>query len=341
MNIVKIDKKETNAYNTDIVKPFLKWVGGKTQIIDTLIGYYPKKMHNYHDIFLGGGSTLLALLSYVKNREITVDNKIYAYDLNSDLINVYKNVQKNPNELYKKIKEITSEYSECDGDEINRKPKTKEEALTSGESYYYWIRSKYNNLSTDDKSNIIGSAMFMFLNKTCFRGVYRNDPHGFNVPFGHYKNPKIIDKKTLLEISELIENVKFKCLGFEKSLLKIKSGDFAYLDPPYAPEKDTSFVKYNSDGFSIEQHKKLFAMCENLRSNKIKFMMSNSNVKLVTDAFPKDKYLTGIIECRRAIHSKNPAKKQMKLLLKLFDPAFQFFIIIWFISMQNYNIILF
>lgn len=151
------------------VKPFLKWVGGKTQIIDTLIRCYPKKMHNYHDIFLGGGSTLLALLSCVKNKKITVVNKIYAYDLNCDLINAYKNVQRNPSELYKKIREITSEYSKCDGDKVNRKPKTKEEALTSKESYYYWIRSRYNNLSVDDKSDVIGSAMFIFLNRMCFR----------------------------------------------------------------------------------------------------------------------------------------------------------------------------
>lgn len=312
------DNGETNTTDSGIVKPFLKWVGGKTQIIDTLIKYYPKKMHNYHDIFLGGGSTLLALLSYVRDGKITVSGKIYAYDLNSDLINVYKNVQKNSHELFKKIKEIVDEYSSCDGEKVNRKPKTKNDAFTSRESYYYWIRSKYNNLSDDEKSDIIGSAMFMFLNKTCFRGVYRVGPHGFNVPFGHYETSKIIDKKTLMNISELFQNVHFRCMGFEKSLLRIKSNDFAYLDPPYAPEKDTSFVKYNSDGFNLEQHKKLFAMCENLMSNKIKFMMSNSSVKLVTDSFPKNKYSTEIIECRRAIHSKNPAKKTNEIIIKTF-----------------------
>ena len=309
---------------TEIVKPFLKWVGGKTQIIDTLIEHYPKKMNNYHDIFLGGGSTLLALLSYVKDGKILVSNKIYAYDLNSDLINVYKNVQKTPRKLYKKIKEIMNEYSSCNDDptkdEIDRKAKTKEIALRSRESYYYWIRNEYNNLSIEQKTDIIGSAMFIFLNKTCFRGVYRIGTHGFNVPFGHYANSKIIEKEQLLKISELIKNVKFKCFGFEKSLLDIKYGDFAYLDPPYAPEKDTSFVKYNSDGFDIEQHKKLFSMCEKLRLNKIKFMMSNSNVKLVIDAFPKDKYSTEIIECRRAIHSKNPAKKTNEMIVETINP---------------------
>lgn len=316
-NKILMSEKEEKG-DDNITKPFLKWVGGKTQIINTLIKYYPEKMRNYHEIFLGGGSTLLALLSYVRDGKINISGKIYAYDLNCDLINVYKNVQNNPKKLYKEIKKISEEYLECDGNVINRKPKNREEALTSKESYYYWIRDKYNNLSDEEKSDILGSALFIFLNKTCFRGVYRIGPHGFNVPFGHYSNPSIIDKKTLLEISELIKDVKFKCMGFEKSLLKIKKNDFAYLDPPYAPEKVTSFVKYNSDGFDIEQHKKLFTMCENLMSNKIKFMMSNSNVKLVTDAFPKNKYKTETIECRRAIHSKNPAKKTDEIIIKTF-----------------------
>ena len=318
INIILMSKL-TTPNDTDITKPFLKWVGGKTQIIDTLIKYYPQKMHNYHDIFLGGGSTLLALLSYVRDGKIIVSNKVYAHDLNRDLINVYKNVQRNPNELYEKLKEITNEYSSCNGDEINRKPKTKKEAMTSRESYYYWIRNKYNESYIDDiKANIIGCAMFMFLNKTCFRGIYRIGPHGFNVPFGHYKNFKIIDKETLLTISELIKNVKFRCTEFEKSLSKVKFGDFAYLDPPYVPETNSSFVKYNLDGFNIEQHKKLFTICESLMLNKIKFMMSNSNVKLVTDAFPKNKYSIEIIECRRAIHSKNPAKKVNEIIIKTY-----------------------
>lgn len=302
----------------DIVKPFLKWVGGKTQIIDTLMENYPDEMNNYHDIFVGGGSTLLALLSYVESGKIKVKDNIYAYDLNSNLINVYRSVQKKPRTLYKKLEEIMNEYSKCDGDKVNRNPKTKKEALTSRESYYYWIRDKYNNLADSEENKIMSSAMFMFLNKTCFRGIYRVGPNGFNVPFGHYKNVNIIDKDELLKISDLIKNVKFKCSGFEKSLLKVKYGDFVYLDPPYAPEKDTSFVKYNFEGFGIKQHKKLFAMCGKLMSKKIKFMMSNSNVELVTDAFPDDKYDTHVIECKRAIHSKNPGKKTDEIIIKSF-----------------------
>lgn len=301
----------------DIIKPFFKWIGGKTQIINKLINYYPTEMNNYHDIFLGGGSTLLAMLSFVNAKKIHVKNKIYAYDLNSNLIDVYKTVQSEPIELYNEIKLLIDEYNSCDDIKINRHPKSIKDAKTSKESFYYWIRSKYNKI-LNEKRSITKSAMFIFINKTCFRGMYRIGNNGYNVPFGHYINPKIIDKDELLAISKLIKNVKFKHADFEKSLSNIKFGDFIYLDPPYVPEKDTSFVKYTLNGFDIEQHKKLFEICNELYNRNIKFIMSNSNVKLVIDSFPINKYDIVIIECKRAIHYKNPRKKTEEVIIKSF-----------------------
>jgi DNA adenine methylase len=302
----------------NITKPFLKWVGGKTQIIEDIIKEYPNEMNNYHDIFLGGGSTLFALLSYVKIGKIEVSNNIYAYDLNDCLISVYKNIQKRPKKTYRKYKKIMTKYENCKDNEINRKPTNEDEANTSQESFYYWIRGKYNDMDDIEKNKTKGSAMFLFLNKTCFRGIYRIGPNGFNVPFGHYKNIKMIDKKIFMSISELVRNVKFMCCDFEKSIGNVKVGDFAYLDPPYVPEKITSFVKYNGEGFDEHQHKKLFDMCENMRRNKIKFMMSNSNVKTVRDIFSHKKYNTKVIEVRIAIHSKNPSEKTNEIIIKSF-----------------------
>ena len=132
-------------------KPFLKWVGGKTQIINNIINKFPKKINNYHELFLGGGSVLFALLSLQKQKKIKIKNKIYAYDINKTLINVYKHVQKNKEELYKYITLYLTEYNSITGDIINRNPTTIEEAKTSKESYYYWIRKKYNNI---DKNTI-------------------------------------------------------------------------------------------------------------------------------------------------------------------------------------------
>ena len=231
---------------------------------------------------------------------------------------MYKDIQKNPKKIYEKYSSIVNDYININENEnkINRKPLTKKEGLTTKESYYYWIRYKYNQYNELENNSIKKSAMFMFLNKTCFRGIYRIGPNGFNVPYGHYKNLNFIDKKTLLNISSFIKNVKFRCKSFDRSIAKINLGDFAYLDPPYAPEKKSSFVKYNADGFNIEQHEKLFSMCNKLKEKGIKFMMSNSNVKLVKKAFPKKIYSTFVVECRRAINSKNPGKTTNEIIIK-------------------------
>jgi len=305
--------KETDK-DVHIPKPILKWVGGKTQILDKLITEFPVNMNNYHEIFIGGGSVLLALLSYIKEGVITVEGDIYAYDLNEPLIFVYKNIQSNYNKLYDKIQELKEVFDSCDGDEINRKPKTIEEAKTSKESYYYWIRTQYNKLK--NKTSIKGSAMFIFLNKTCFRGLFREGPNGFNVPYGHYKNPGIIDLDHLEEIHDLIKDVKFKCCDFTTSLNEIEEDDFVYLDPPYAPETKTSFVKYTEKAFDIENHKELFELCNILTENKKNILLSNADVSLVRDSFPEEQYTINTLLCKRAINSKKPQSKTMEVLIK-------------------------
>ena len=171
---------------------------------------FPTEINNYHELFLGGGSVLLALLSYIKAGLIKVNGGIYAYDLNEPLIYVYKNIQTNPQELYDELLKLVNDYNSCQNGEINRKPETIEEAKESTENYYYWIRSQYNKLNSDEKKTVVGSALFIFLNKTCFRGVFRVGPNGFNVPYGHYNKPEIINKEHLLEIHDLIQNVKFE-----------------------------------------------------------------------------------------------------------------------------------
>ena len=184
---------------------------------------------------------------------------------------------------------------------VNRKPKTLKEAKTSQESYYYWLRQCYNKLTQEEKNTPLGSAYFIFLNKTCFRGVYREGPNGFNVPFGHYKNPEVISEEHLMTMSTYIKNVKFSCMKFEDSFTHINESDYIYMDPPYAPENATSFVGYTKEKFSLEQHMLLFETCK-----KYKFMMSNANVPLVTDNFKDNKYKIKTITCKRSINSKNP-----------------------------------
>ena len=268
------------------VKPFLKWVGGKTQIIDDVISLFPKEMDNYYEPFLGGGSVLLALLTQRRNGLIKIEGTIRASDLNENLIGLYKNIQSNHKDFIGEVRRIM------------------ETPMT--EEYYYELRSQFNSA---DKGSVLSSALFLYLNKTCFRGIYREGPRGFNVPFGHYKLCSVLDEKHIKEVSDLVQGVDFRHIGFEEALENLEENDFVYLDPPYAPINTKSFVGYTSDGF--DKHSQLFEVCKNM---KAKFLMSNADVPLVNEAF--EGYETKSVSCRRAINSKNPESRANEVLIR-------------------------
>lgn len=289
-------------------KPFLKWVGGKTQLMDKIIEKLPKEMDNYHELFLGGGSVLLCVLSLRKQGKLIINNKIYAYDVNGALIDVYKDIQNNKDELYKLIECYVTEYDKIKDEIINRRPSDIEEATTSKESYYYWLRNKFNNIKSHTLER---SALFMIINKLCFRGMYREGPNGYNVPYGHYKKtPVIIRKDELDVISELIKDVEFIHSDFEESIKRVNDGDFTYLDPPYAPENDKSFVGYVEGGFDLTKHNKLF---DEVKQMGGMFVMSNANVSMVNTAFAS--YDCEEVVARRAINSKKPGSKTTEVLI--------------------------
>lgn len=301
---------EEQEQSQQSVKPFMKWVGGKSQIIDDVIALFPKNINNYYEPFLGGGSVLLALLS---NKCIKITGKIQASDINSNLIGLYKNIQSNPEALINEVKALATEFAAIKGTTVNRKAQTNAEATTSPESYYFWVRKQFNALGKEEKTAVKGSAALLFMNKTCFRGLYREGPNGFNVPYGNYKNPSILDEEHIRAVSALIKDVIFTNCSFVDALKHNQTpADFIYLDPPYAPENDKSFVGYTADGFSLENHQLLFTMCQ---KSKAKFLMSNADVKLVRDAFPQPTYTTQIISCRRAINSKAPAARTNEVLI--------------------------
>jgi len=296
-----------------VQKPFIKWVGGKTQLLDIIKTKVPSSINNYHEIFLGGGSVLFMILSMQNDNKIKIAQKVYAYDINKSLINVYKNIQTNKDELFEYITKYITTYDSLKGTIINRRPKTLEEAKSSKESYYYWVRNIFNTM--DEIDSVEYSAIFMFLNKTCFRGMYREGPNGYNVPYGHYKKtPTIITKEELDNVSKLIKNVEFIHSDFKESIKNVKDGDFVYLDPPYAPETKKSFVNYVTDGFDLNMHKLLFDETIKLDKKKVKFLMSNSKVEMVTEKFKE--YNCQDILARRAINSKNPESTTIELLIQ-------------------------
>jgi DNA adenine methylase len=285
---IQIEKLEAIAgiKTSPNVKPFLKWVGGKTQIIDDVISLFPREMNSYHEPFLGGGSVLLALLTQRKNGIIKVNGSIYASDLNENLISLYKHIQASPDEFIAEMKLLTEH--------------------PMNEEYYYTIRSRFNETP---KSTLAASTMFLYLNKTCFRGLYREGPRGFNVPYGHYKNCSVLDEGHIKVVSELIKDVIFTHRSFTESLSEVQNTDFIYLDPPYAPVNVTSFVGYNADGFG--KHEELFELCKKLNT---KFLMSNADVPLVRETF-KD-YEIKTISCRRSINAKNPESRANEVLIR-------------------------
>ena len=292
------------------IKPFIKWVGGKTQILEQVSKNFPNTMTNYHEPFVGGGSVLLHVLELQKENKLHIEYKVYAYDTNIVLINTYKAIQNNLDSLVKNMTEFVNKYNNCEDiklEKVSFNPETEEEGLLSKENYYYWLRKTFNTL---DKNTIKACALFIVLNKLCFRGIYREGPNGFNVPYGHYKNPSIFSEIHLKKIQELIKDVVFNVSSFEISMRDITDNDFVYFDPPYAPETSTSFVKYNKDGFNLEQHKLLFKM---INESNYKFVMSNSNEKLVLDNFKN--YTIQKVECKRRVNSKKPQSTTMEVLI--------------------------
>jgi DNA adenine methylase len=305
-----------NDHNVKLQKPFLKWVGGKTQMISQLISKFPREIGNYHEPFLGGGSVLLAVLTLQKHGKISIKGEIYAYDKNPALINLFKTVQNYKTALFERTSYYKNEYDGIKNSGlVNRKPLSLEDAKQNKENYYYWIRNSYNMLV--EKNTVEAAAMFLFLNKTCFRGIYREGPSGFNVPYGHYKTtPSMLTIEELDAISDLIQNVNFVVAGFDLSLekSKIHRDDFVYIDPPYAPENKTSFVGYTKDGFTYDDHCNLFKLIKNNLAIA-KFLMSNAKVNIITDTFNSPMFEIQDVEARRTINSKNPAAKTTEVFV--------------------------
>jgi DNA adenine methylase len=276
-----------------MTKPFLKWVGGKTQILDKIMGGFPTKMENYIEPFLGGGSVLFRLLENMRDGKTSVVNKIFASDTNEALIHTYINIKNNPEKFIRKMRRLKEKMMKLN--------------LDDRVDFYYKQREVYNSLN--DKTSFKCSVLFVFLNKTCFRGMYRTGPNGFNVPYGNYVSPDIIDEDNIMNVSALIKDVVFTCCSYEEAL-KNPLTSFVYLDPPYYPINEKSFVSYNRAGFNQQEHEKLFTLLQKLNQN---WLLSNSKTKFVCESFIG--YPISTINCKRRINSKDPSSTTDEVLI--------------------------
>lgn len=317
------------SFCSEIPKPLIKWVGGKTKLLKTIEPTIPPTMVNYHEPFIGGGSMLLFMAYLRYTKRISITGKMYASDSNLGLIELYRHVQKHPRELYNKIQEIYHRYNSIELLKIEssastsdnpqrkrarRRPQIDETtADDSKENLYYYYRAKFNSAEIDSLEH---AALFIFLNKTGWRGVYRESSRGFNVPFGNYNTPTI-SKSHLLYVSKCLQEVEFHHSDFRQSLSRVQPGDYVYLDPPYMPVTTTSFVDYIKKGFSKEDHDALFRTLQQLRNatNNVHFTMSNANSTEVTKHFENEMFHILNARVTRSIHSKNPGAKAQEVIV--------------------------
>jgi len=308
------------------ISPVIKWVGGKTQLMSQVFSKFPKNISNYYEPFIGGGSVLFNLLNKMEAKEIEI-NTFNISDINKDLIDLYLTIKKKCKKLIIHLNELKEIYESAEIKEqakVGRKKievlTTIEDAIKAGrEHVYYFYRNKFNELKKSNKKNIsLKSALFIFLNKTCFRGVYRENSDGiFNVPYGNNKNVSMFDEDNLKKINELLKkyDVNFKVLNFYDLINEIKydSKTFIYLDPPYYPEKEDSFTSYTSNDFNKEQHEKLIELCKFVNTKKSKFLLSNSDTAFIKNNLKQ--FNCNIVDCKRQINSKNPGATAKEVLI--------------------------
>lgn len=276
---------------TSIAKPFVKWAGGKSGLIASLIPFIPKNFNSYFEPFVGGG----AIFFYLKNQKILNSKKIYINDKNSQLINAYKQIKINPHEILEELEILNKKHSE---------------------ETFYRIRNLDRNSDFYSLSEVFKAARFIYLNKTCYNGLCRYNSKGhFNTPMGNYKNPKIYDKELIFSVHKALKNVLITNNDFESALLKVKKGDFIYFDPPYFPlNKTSSFVNY-TDNFLAKEQIRLYELFKILDFEGVKVLQSNSNTQFIRELYKDFEIIE--INSKRAINCKGDRRgKITELIIK-------------------------
>lgn len=273
------------------MRPVVKWVGGKTQLLDEIKELMPKEFNRYIEPFLGGAAVLFHI----------APEKALINDLNSELINMYKTVRNNSKSLMAKL-----DYHD---EKISK-------------DYYYKIRELDRLVGLNNLSHIYRASRFIFLNKAGFNGLYRVNSEGYmNVPFGQKKKLNSYDKDNIESISKYLneKDIKFFNKDYRKFLLNnVEENDFVYLDPPYDPVDETSaFVAYQKNGFGKEQQKELRDVCVELHKKGAKIMLSNSNTPYINELYKEyeDVFNIKVVYARRSINSKGHKRGEVKEVL--------------------------
>lgn len=304
-----IDARTTRYSQKDSnkVKPFLKWAGGKGQLLSEIEKYYPfsdKKITKYAEPFVGGGAVLFDILS-----KYDLD-KVYISDINPELINTYRIIRDDIDELIAMLSAMQDNFVPMDTE--HRK------------SYYLAKRARFNDLkvNSDESINMEKATLMIFLNKTCFNGLFRVNKKGlFNVPMGSYKNPLICDAENLRAVSEKLHRVKIVCGDYKESADFIDANTFVYFDPPYRPITNTaSFTAYTENLFNDEEQVELARFVDDMHCRGAKIVISNSDPKnsnIEDDFFDNiySSYKIKRVEAVRMINCNSEARGKIKELL--------------------------
>lgn len=290
------------------VKPFIKWVGGKTQLLDNISKKYPaelgKSINKYCEPFIGGGAVLFDILSKYNLTEIMIN------DINPELINTYIQIRDNVHNLIVKLKTLQEMYWKYDS--------------AQRWDYFYKQRERFNKIKfiNNDKYNLEKASIFIFLNKTCFNGLYRVNKSGlFNVPMGNYKKPLICNETNLLAISGLLQNVIIRCGDYKECIDFIDKNTFVYIDPPYRPiTKTSSFTSYMQQSFEDKQQIELGEFVLSINDKGAKVIVSNSDPKNTdaSDEFFDELYSLLIIDrvnAKRVINCNGKNRGEISELL--------------------------
>jgi len=287
-----------------MAKPFVKWVGGKSQLLTEISKKYPHNIEKYCEPFVGGGAVLFNVLQYYHPQEVLIN------DINKELINTYLQVKNSCENLINKLYELQEIYLDLSQDDRKK--------------IYYEKRNLYNNLKVNgnEEENLEEAVLFIFLNKTCFNGLYRVNSKGFfNVPFNNAKNPLICDEDNLRECSDLLQNVQMKVGDYKECEGFIDERTFVYIDPPYRPlTKTSAFTSYSENQFLDNEQTELANFIEHISNKKAFVIASNSDPKNadLNDNFFDELYSNFKIErvsASRMINSKSEKRGNINEIL--------------------------
>jgi DNA adenine methylase len=251
-----------------MTKPILKWVGGKRQLLDELNECFPERYNDYHEPFFGGGALFFDLQPSAGSIN----------DVNTRLMNFYRQVRDNPNKLIDRLQQFEPPESDPDNDLIFSKTNRKGRQI---KNYYYQQRELFNNRPYGDSyDSLTEAALLMYLNRTCYNGLYReNSDGGFNTPIGRYNNPNWVQADRIQNVSSILSDVEIYNTDYSYVIDKTEPGDLVYFDPPYAPMSRTaSFTEYSANGFGSDAQERLLDAAMQLREKGVKIILSNSGV---------------------------------------------------------------